>query len=624
MNSRTHGRLIRAAIACLPIILLVCPNVQTQEKDQVKKLQTRPSTKTKLPFSRQIKRLVHLRETYPSSWIPEKSPTPEEEAFVQALAEKLGYATAVVAADPTQSYPRGSVAEKLRASFLRIDANKRTVMSQRARSLLNESVIEKQNHFGRFAETGSIALEQNPKSFLDPELRALLQDAVQARLNAQRPELISAIQQLNKDIAQVPKTWVEAGFFQKDVQSTGKKEITLNRPQSLDFRWGTAEKDAEQGYWQLTRPGQVLMPTKVLASGAAGPPGSVFSIDLTKYLPAEAPKMQKYHVRVVPQRARNLTLVPGIHPGSSKKAKLSLEVGPWSRPVIITYAQSTTPPQVFEMPDVYRYASLYLDKIDMVEDQIGAGSEEFYVMGFVQESWLTTIEEMGKPKIVMRTGKREKFGPLFKELCPDVDEKCSEAEFGQQVALFQLNNPDQAEWPRSFTYVLSVMEADGGAELAEWQSDLWDISDSVLEGEIADMVEEYLDSLIEEALQGVNIGAQVVQTIISAISSATAGYIAAAVAGAAITIFAILNEMEDDFYGVSSHALALDNNLSDFIHAFQGEQIGSRYRLKHSNWSFYGPPLKGIAGGWDGEVDIYFHWEFGRREPYTGGAISKK
>ena len=60
---------------------------------------------------------------------------------------------------------------------------------------------------------------------------------------------------------------VEAGSFQGDAQSKGRREITLTRPAILDFRWKTAVEGAKQEFWQLIGPGPSRgQPHAVLAS----------------------------------------------------------------------------------------------------------------------------------------------------------------------------------------------------------------------------------------------------------------------------------------------------------------------------------------------------------------------
>jgi len=604
-----------------PTQLIILEYTVAQERSRTKVQRSTVSNQPARATNQRTSRWPVFGESYTS-----KTVSQAEKEFVKAFADEINFATAVVAANPSVSFPAHSLAEKIRKSYIGFNPSRHGVYKDRAVALLlTEEPAERQRYFGSYAGSRAAAEQKLQGPFLDRAMQDKLRKAVRARLDAQRAELKSLFEQTAKgSFPMLPKTWLEAGFLKKDiVQSTGQKIITMNQPEQIDFKWKTEVDGTEQGFWQILRMppegGSKFQkaPIPVASGYTGGTTGGTFEIDFREHVPPQPTDVPIiYHVQIQPwkkttaQSAGSRDSKAGMSKGGKKSAASSL--GLWSAPVVINYVDGTWEGPDFDVlldREVYRELTFHLDRIMMKEDQTGAGDEEFHVVGFAQESL---------PSSSAKKGKLEKFGPYKKVLCPEPGQLCSAAVYNIKRGPFILNNPDQPEWPRAFTVLLSVMEEDDGGSLAEWQSEIWDISDDMLEGEIADLVGDYLEEFKDELIgQGIHIGAEIVQTLISAISSAIAGAISAGVAAAAVVIVAIIIEKEDDFYGADYYTFLLPTNLTSFVHGLPGQHSGSdKYMLKQGDMPFYGMPLTGIAGGWDGKVVIYYHWEFSKKQQF--------
>ena len=598
-------------VVCLGVVIgpvTAAERVAARSEDSAARRRPQAEPSTKVLQQEQI-RAVKPAEFREAQWpiygrlVPAKPLTPEEEEFAKAFAGEFNHALTVVAADPEASFPAGSLAAKIQQVHQRLSARSRTVMQTRAKALLSRGLEERQRYFADFADAGAEARHRRATPGLDSEMKAKLRTAVRARLDARREDIVKLAEAMAASEAAghyitAPKTWVEAGFFTGEVVSAGVNQMTLHEPQVIDFRWNTEEEGAEQGFWQLLRVGG-QSPVIVASSVAGDAPGGVFSIDFRKYLPAAAPQTPIVHiVRVLPRKKP--AVLPGLEPGVGTKAPPSA-VGPWSMPVVITYAKAAAPPQTFDFPEVYRQAHFYLDSLYMVEDQTGPGSEEFHLAGFVQESFATG------------SGKQVRFGPHYAVLDPDGPRT---KKFGHR-ATFHLNNPDQPEWPRSYTVVITLMEEDAGTEIADWQKELWGVADDILSSEIADMVssylEEYQDQLIEEGISAAGHIAQFASMIAGETSAAIGGMVAAA---AAMVIAAVVAGMDDDYYGTEVAVLVLPTNLTDYVKGLAGQpSADGGFKLKGEEMRFYGYTSYPSAAAFDGICEVNIHWELTGQEP---------
>ena len=284
--------------------------------------------------------------------------TREEREFVTAFANALSHATAVIASEPELSVSAGSIADRVRGAYSRFRPQQRSTIAQRARARLSGPIGQRQRYFGAYAERGAEAWT-NARPGLDDELKRMLRQAVRARLDFQRQDITESLAvgvATKPFVGAISKTTLEIGYF-GDVQGAWTSQ-TINSPISIDLRWQTNAANAEQGVWQLfAKSGQQEV---LLASGKAGnAPGSIFSMDLGKYLPPNPPSLPAtYLMRVTP--GTKPKVVQGSTPGQTGKVP-GKSVGPPSNDVVITYSSVVTPPVQFNIFDIYKTATFMLE-----------------------------------------------------------------------------------------------------------------------------------------------------------------------------------------------------------------------------------------------------------------------
>jgi hypothetical protein len=560
--------------------------------------------------------------------------TQEEVEFIEAFAYRLSHAITEVASNPDKSYPEQSLAGRVRTAFVGLDTGKRTAMQKRARAILSKSVDERQRYIGAQAAKVAEAQYLSAGPGLDAEMKVLLRRALEARMKVLRSGTGKLKQFLTtKPYAEIPKTRLEGGFFEEPDQR-GKKQLTLNEPVLLNFRWNTFEEGAGQGLWQLLRVSSGG-PAIVLASGISearkgDPVNGRFDVDLRKFLPPNPEEEPTYYyVRILPQLKQKTTVAPEqrlerrikvqTKPEVTTKPKLEASgssitavtrgVGPWSAPVIIAYCKASEDawgqhPRIGEM---YKNVGFYLDSIIMVEDQYGPGNEEFHVAGFIQEFLPTNSK---------RAGKRVKRGRYFAELEPEPGDS---EKFGKE-AWFDLSDLDESEWPRSYIAMFTIMEEDDGGEIADWSSRFWDISKETMDSDMGDMIrdilEEYKDELIK---QGIELADEVASLIVSAITNPIMVIVAAIVIVVVKIVIDVVSDMPDDFYGIEFSNLVLPYNDAHYIE--HGPTIAERHPRGAINLStgffeisekmqFLGSPAANDASSFDGIVDLSFRWRF--------------
>lgn len=578
--------------------------------------------------------------------IKENQLTQEEAEFIEAFAYRLSHALTEVASNPDKSFPEQSLAGRVRTAFLGLDKSKRTAMQKRARAVLSKGVAERQRYIGTQAAKIADADYLRAGPGLDAEMKILLRRALDARMKVLRSGTGKLKQFLTtKPRPVIPKTMLEGGFFEEPDQR-GKRQLTLNEPVLLNFRWNTVEEGAGQGLWQLLRVSSGG-PAIVLASGISearkgDPVNGRFDVDLRKYLPPNPQEEPTYYyVRILPQLKQKISTAPAqrfqrrakvqtkpedtTKPEVTMKPKLDAStpsipaapqgVGPWSAPVIIAYCRASEDawgqhPNIGEM---YRNVGFYLDSIIMVEDQYGPGNEEFHVAGFVQEFLPTNSK---------RAGKRVEFGRYSAELEPESGDF---KKFGKE-AWFNLSDLDESEWPRSYTAIFTIMEEDDGGDIASWSSRFWDVTKETIDSEmgdiISDILEEYKDKLIQE---GIEIAGDVVSAILVALSNPITVIVAAIAIVVVKIIIDVVSDKADDFYGIEFSTLELIYNDSyDIEH---GPFIAERHPRGAFNLSngffeisekmqFLGTPAANDAASYDGIVDLSFCWWFKDKMPY--------
>lgn len=530
----------------------------------------------------------------------------DEKELVEKLAKHLGFLTATVAAEPDAIYQPASMAARIKKAFERLDEKTRASTGRRARFLLAQRGIEQRRYFGDYASSERERDDAVRQEGLSPELKATLHRAVRKRLEYQRSEIVDMIRaRQNTQLAWIPstKTTLKVGYFfgaDPSIHPAPADQWTIHKPQSLDFRWSTEEEEAEEASWELRQ----VMSTQVIASGfATKAPGGDFRIDFTPYLPPSPPQTPRlYHVRVYPRTSKKIVKGQGATPGSGSFKEASEIVGQPSFPVAITYAMSDQPPPVWDFPTVYLNLDFHLDHIEMIEDQVGAGAEEFHIAGFIREVAGNTD-----------AGAYHKIGPVQLTIDPSGERKHT---FPNLWYPFPLSYPSSTHWPRVYTVLFTIMEEDGGEQIGEWLALLWDAADGILKDAIKQAVKEALEEMTEELIEEILVASTDAADIASQLAGAIGGAIAAVVVYVAAKIIAaIIADMEDDFYGAKAFVMILANNRLGAVTAYAGgkplathlEPDGSLL-LAQTTGRFYGAPGKNSASAFDGIVELGWHW----------------
>lgn len=531
---------------------------------------------------------------------------PEEEELARSLADEFAYAIAVAAlsSDKEACCCANSVVAAARRRLAQLDAKKRAAIQARAREILGKDAAEQQRYFGSFAGPG--ARDRLNAPVLNRQRRALLERAVRKRLELQSAET-SALHKFymagGLKALLAAKTRLEgvasfelASFF---------TERNMNEPETLTFRWNTEVEEAEIGQWKVCR----LPSRSVVASGSVGV-GHVLTIDFKQFLaPQPSPTPQLYEVTVTPATAPKFVKQPGASPGSTITAKVPSEaVGLPSNPVRIAYVRDTSIPQVFDELRVYRTLELHIDHLEMVEQQSGFGKDEYWLYGTVHESAgaedITVFELPKRFALLPEEDDAEDDTPTIKEL--------------NDTRSFHLEYPSSARWPKTYTVTLTVIESDGGEEVAEWMAFVWDTASLWITAGIRDFVENDL------GLEGFAANASAAS--LAAIAGALAASIGAAIGGLVLAFAAgilamVTAAVADDYYETKALILVLPTNTEDYVAELDGAaQPDGTYRLKARYPQFrYQTQGSGSVQLRDGLVGVKLHWELKDQEILLGG-----
>lgn len=517
--------------------------------------------------------------------------SPEEEQLVRSLGEELAYTMAVVAASPKPGRCDCSVAQGVQRAFGRLRPERRKSQAKRARELLARSPEERRPLFGSFAAPGSGHSLNRPA--MTHERRRLLRAAVRARLEAQR----DAIQRYHRFAIAGGLPLLSCRTTLEGVQSVELNQyftdLGISQPETLTFRWFTDCDEAEVGKWEVRR-----MPSNSLVASGTVEGQNQFTIDFGAFLPSSpgsAPKL--YEVRIHPRTKPKLTKLPGDSPSSSEVAKVpSKAVGVHSNPVRIAYAKDTTSPTRFFEEIIFRRLELHLDVLRLVEAQSGLGADEIWLYGSV-------VESHGAEEIVAH-----ELPKFFEALDGD-----GAWRFLHHVKGFHLENPSSARWPKIYTVILAVMEQDGGEDIANMMTEMWD----TVAGWLLDDIWEEIKDWLEEIGLGTEISGSIVSTL-SAIAAALTGSIVGAIAGMVLSfgfgILMIINQaVADDFYELKVRSFVLPVNTEEYIATLGGTfqadgslQLASEFPRFHY-WTM------GSIGAYDGLVEVEMHWELTER-----------
>ena len=508
-----------------------------------------------------------------------KALTSEEREFATALGHEVSRALAVAVAHPEMTFPPRSLASRLQKSCRKMLTGPKAAAAQaRAAKLLKADVATRQKYFGNAGKPGSDAqVVAASGTDLSAVLKTKLTKAVNARLMSKDQASTRALAEQLKKLS--PRTKVETGHFLGDVVTEGTNTVGLLAPEKLEFRWSTTEVGANAGKWQLVKKlvqvGQHHARQPVLATGETGAPGSIFTIDLPKWLPPQPPATgaEFYEVRVAAYKhAPSGTSLQRVG------ATASQMLGAWSPPVTIKYFKSDTPFH-FEGANVLRSLACQLTDIEMVIDSNESGGEQFHIAGFLSET--------------RSDGSNTSWDFVFyQELDIDTKKKGFLGNIGPKDGWeIDLGDPDDESWPKVYTLFVSVMEQDHG-DVAPWFKELYgEVKEFVL-----DLVWTEMKKVLAElkAAGKVALAAVVAGTAIAKVATATAAEIAAilsaacaallvvaAVVVAIVVIGEIIEGVDNDSYGSNGAVLVLPMNLYDYFN-----QIGGEYKSEGNDHGF--------------------------------------
>jgi hypothetical protein len=539
-----------------------------------------------------------------------KDSSPAERAFVEAMAHEVERAMVVVAADPAKTYARGTLAEHVQKTHARLVHGKRSAeIQQRAKALLQSPPEMRARYFGSSSAAGSDAqIVAAAPPGLAPAMKAMLIEAVKARMSAKRdalPTLAGRVPQGLKGPL-IPSTTLEVGHFLGDVVTEGSSTDAISAPEALEFRWKTTAVGATDGVWRLVKVSNSWLGAQEIATGVAtAAPGGVFTIDLTKWLPAQpGPDPTHYEVRVCARKGNPLA--------KGKAGAQHKLLGLWSAPVKISYQKSNLPKQLFPGAPVFRTAEGIIDAIELVSAQSGFGDDEIHAAGFVAE-----------------------YAPGGGSADADFHYSASLSEgspkknIGEAVGKFKLPDPDESTWPRVFAVCVSMMEEDSGGDIAEWAKATWDwVGGKVYDAIQAWLVEEWADFAVTigiyvwEVLAGV--ATEVSAVALEAAATALAGACSATLIGAvvAVVVFviaAIIEGLGDDYYGTDTATVVLPTSLYEYFGAVAGSYApGDQFNTVSDTIALGGPPaFMSATTAPDGVAAVRFHFRFSDKKVWS-------
>lgn len=416
-------------------------------------------------------------------------------------------------------------------------------------------------------------------------------------------------------------TWVKVGDnLDGEFPGPAAREISIREPRPLDFIWGT-KAEADYGVWRLVGP-----QSQILAVGRAGPAPSpaengFFDIDLRKHLPTQPPNSAEvYRIQVQPRK--KMVTMPGAMHGSSTKVP-SQAVGVWSTSASILYGEGYEPPSQTKFKRHYQKCYFVLESIRMIQDQSGPGDEEFYLRGFVQQFTPNGVQQK---KIRAST-----------TLDPGDDE------FEAFNKRYTFDSPGVYPYPwtpRTHVALISIMEKDGGDNMAQWMADVSKIAEEAISDAVKDAVNDLLEELenelteaIEEALAGlqddiIDAAKEAAAELAEDIASRVLDFLeeAATLAVVAVIVTAIVcigkliaSGLEDDlytpFFDDPLFALTIPTMHEDYIESLKGHvHAGNSYRIAPQSIEYHGVPDGNYAGAWDGKVELTVRWDFEEKE----------
>lgn len=523
---------------------------------------------------------------------------PEEEQLARLLADELNYAAAVVATNLDGCYPEKNAAGFVQKRLQRKTKKELQQASRRATEMLNRDPSQRQRMFGSYALAGA-RHRFNEEGMSDTQ-RGLLREIARKRVQAHQSELQSLSDYIGAGglaVYNVCKSELE-GILSEDLKEY-YTQLTISSPGPIKLRWTTECEEAEVGVWEVMR-----LPSRNIVTTGVVPINTTFEIDFALFLSAQPPAdPQKYQIRIRPHIAGKFEKIPGATPGSTQVVKTPpIPIAGYSNPIFIAYQKDDSEVQIFDEDVIYRNAELHIDHLHMVEQQSGVGADEYWLHGAL-------MEVSGEEEAVAH-----ELPKWFAKL--NGAHNTSIIDYSKS---FHLENPSSSRWPKVYSLLLTVMEEDGGEEIADTMQDIWNWVTGRLLGELFEEIKGFLNDIGLETWSAASIAAG-----LAGLAAALAGSVVGAVAGlvlafAAGIIHVISQAAEDDFYESKSVVFALPTNTEDYVHQqVNGDQDGDRFRLKAEYPQFHYWTLKSI-GAYDGLVEVKVHWELYNREDLALG-----
>lgn len=577
-------------------------------KKEVKKP---PSIESKRQIALQHMRRIPIKKQPLQGVLTQALPASKEELEIAlAIADEVSHALAVAAANPQESFAKGSFASHFQKKFAKFNAQERGSARNRAQSLLSRPLSERKLYFGGYAEKGIDAHKQ-PHSGLDPKLQPKIKKAVQKRFSLYPKELEDFSRKVvsSRFLASFPSTKTEileiGRFIGTDVPLSFGLDAEIHEPgEYVDVKWKTEESKARRGIWRVLE----LPSCKVVASGEAGDaPEGVFRVDFAKFAPPTPPdEPLVYLIKVYPYPAKPKL---GFHP-----IPLQKPVGYGSNSARIRYVKGGVQ-AIFEMVEIFREIELYIENITMIEEQTGPGWEEFHITGFVQQD-SEAVEDLRQVK------------HRYVEIDPDGERTISFRPKAIETT-FSLQDPGSYApkkhygewekryyWPKAFTLTLSVLEEDDGDAVADWLSEIWKhakeelsvVISGLFEEAIEDLVKEFTDIFLKEILEDLGLLEDVISEITKLICIPIVSAILSAVG---IIVAEIIKGLQDDYYGTQTYVLALPSNLTDYIYSLPGAQI-EKWETGKDGYKLKSKSMRFVEGGGDYEPVDFGDYFLGR------------
>lgn len=467
---------------------------------------------------------------------PAPEPTEAQLEAANYIADRIRHDVAVaVASADDRAVPNRPVAQAVRGLLRNRTAAVVNEGRSRASASLARSTEAQRADFGRFAGQNARRATRR-RSAIDPQLENLVRDVI-----AESAE--------SSDVLLNTNTAVQ--IVLSDELYMYADHLTLNEPQTLEFKWETEESEATHAVWTIT-PG-VGAPAPAIASGSAGAaPGGRFTIDFAQILPPSPPNTPyTYHIKVQPIK------------GSQRSAD---KIGNPSRSASITYAKSTYVQPTIEIEENlghYQRIEFYVNKITCVEESNEASNSDEILLGGFFALADGTVDNMGQWTVSTDFDAGESEPAPSERPVRRASFKLFHKDFTTGNLIGQEHVDDhRLPWPRTYTFNLTMGERDDGGF-----GEMMDAIIQELLGELEPIVKKYITNAVTTgigALVGTAFGP--LGTAIGAAIGAIAGEVIKKV----FDFFKDLLDNEDDILDERLFHLDLPSSRAADIHKLRG------------------------------------------------------